>query len=41
MTAAELHWLDSYHQRVAAVVGPLLEGADLSWLERATRPLVA
>jgi Xaa-Pro aminopeptidase len=41
MTAAELHWLDSYHRRVAAVVGPLLEGADLAWLEQATRPLAA
>jgi Xaa-Pro aminopeptidase len=41
LTAAELHWLDSYHRRVAAVVGPLLEGADLAWLEQATRPLAA
>ena len=41
MTAAELHWLDSYHQRVAAVVGPLLDEADRAWLEQATRPLAA
>jgi Xaa-Pro aminopeptidase len=41
MTAAELQWLDSYHQRVAAVVGPLLEGAERAWLEQATRPLTA
>jgi Xaa-Pro aminopeptidase len=41
MSAAELDWLNSYHQRVAAVIGPLLEGADRDWLEQATRPLAA
>ena len=41
MTAAELSWLNSYHQQVATVIGPLLEGADRDWLEQATRPLAA
>jgi Xaa-Pro aminopeptidase len=41
MTQAELAWLNNYHQRVAATVGPLLTGADREWLERATRPLAA
>ncbi|MDH5171971.1 MAG: aminopeptidase P family protein [Gammaproteobacteria bacterium] len=42
MTAAELAWLNDYHQRVAATIGPLLaEGGDREWLQRATRPLVA
>jgi Xaa-Pro aminopeptidase len=41
MTTAELSWLNSYHQQVATVIGPLLEGADRDWLEQATRPLAA
>lgn len=39
LTAAELEWLNEYHQRVAEVIGPLLQGADRDWLQRATRPL--
>ncbi len=39
LSPEEIAWLDRYHQRVAAEVGTLLEGADLSWLQRATRPL--
>ena len=41
MDAAELEWLNSYHQRVAATIGPLLQGADGDWLEHATRPIEA
>ncbi len=41
MTPAELAWLDNYHRRVAAAIGPLLEGSDLEWLQQATRPLSA
>ncbi|MCB1675974.1 MAG: aminopeptidase P family protein [Halioglobus sp.] len=37
----ELDWLNAYHRRVAATIGPLLDGADLAWLQRATRPLPA
>ncbi len=39
MDAAEIAWLDRYHQRVAATVGPLLQGADRDWLAQATRPI--
>ena len=37
MSAAELAWLNSYHQRVATTVGPLLDGPDKDWLARATQ----
>ena len=36
---AEVAWIDAYHQRVMARIGPLLHGDDYLWLERATRPL--
>lgn len=39
MTPAEIAWLDAYHARVAARIGPLLEGDDRNWLIAATRPL--
>jgi Xaa-Pro aminopeptidase len=39
MTRNELDWLDSYHHRVAELIGPLLQGADLEWLIQATRPV--
>lgn len=39
LSGPELDWLNGYHQRVAAVIGPLLDGADRDWLEQATRPL--
>ena len=39
LTKAELDWLNEYHQRVAEVIGPLLQGADRDWLQQATRPL--
>lgn len=39
LTPAEIAWLDAYHARVAAEVGPLLAGADRDWLMAATRPL--
>ncbi len=39
LTKPELAWLNEYHQRVAAVIGPLLDGADRDWLEQATSPL--
>jgi Xaa-Pro aminopeptidase len=35
----ELQWLDAYHARVLAEIGPMLEGETLAWLERATAPL--
>jgi Xaa-Pro aminopeptidase len=39
MTPVELSWLNHYHQRVVAEIGPLLQGSDLAWLQQATRPL--
>ena len=41
MSAAELDWLNSYHQRVAATIGPLLDGPDRDWLARATQAVSA
>jgi Xaa-Pro aminopeptidase len=35
----ERHWVDDYHRAVRAKIGPLLEGADLAWLDRATAAL--
>ncbi|MGY6550610.1 MAG: aminopeptidase P family protein [Erythrobacter sp.] len=39
LTATEIAWVDRYHARVRELVGPLLEGEDLGWLERETAPL--
>ncbi len=39
LTPAELRWLNTYHTKVLTRVGPLLEGDDLAWLERATSPI--
>ncbi len=41
LTAAEAAWLDSYHARVLAEVGPLLEPAARAWLEGACAPVAA
>lgn len=41
MTADEIDWLDRYHARVLAEIGPMLDGPALAWLERATAPLSA
>jgi Xaa-Pro aminopeptidase len=35
----ELHWLDTYHARVLAEIGPMVDGETLAWLEKATAPL--
>ncbi|TGV13292.1 aminopeptidase P family protein [Mesorhizobium sp. M8A.F.Ca.ET.173.01.1.1] len=39
LTRDELHWLDAYHARVVAEIGPMLDGETLAWLEKATAPL--
>jgi Xaa-Pro aminopeptidase len=39
MNAHEIDWLNHYHQRVIATIGPLLEGAERNWLEQAARPI--
>ncbi|WP_404403120.1 aminopeptidase P family protein [Pelagibacterium halotolerans] len=33
---AERDWLNTYHARIREEIGPLLEGEDKAWLERAT-----
>ena len=39
LTRDERRWLDAYHARVLAEIGPLVEGEVRSWLEQATAPL--
>jgi len=39
LTPAETAWLDAYHARVAATIGPLVDGETAQWLAAATRPL--
>jgi len=39
LTPQELQWLDDYHARVRAVIGPLVEGDTAAWLADATRPI--
>jgi Xaa-Pro aminopeptidase len=41
MDETEIEWLNSYHQRVAATIGPLLHGSDKDWLAQATRSIGA
>jgi Xaa-Pro aminopeptidase len=38
LTRDELHWLDQYHARVLAEIGPMLDGETLAWLEAACAP---
>ena len=37
----ERDWLDAYHARVFAEIGPMLDGETLAWLEQAAAPLPA
>lgn len=39
LTADERAWLNAYHERVAREIGPLVSGADKTWLERVTLPI--
>ncbi len=39
LTHDEQHWLDAYHARVLAEIGPMLDGEALAWLEKACTPL--
>ncbi|MEO8652267.1 MAG: aminopeptidase P family protein [Hyphomicrobiaceae bacterium] len=34
-----VRWLDAYHARVAAEIGPHLTGTERDWLDRATAPI--
>tara|TARA_R110002110_G_scaffold85816_1_gene223405 strand:- start:162927 stop:164723 length:1797 start_codon:yes stop_codon:yes gene_type:complete len=39
LSADERAWMDAYHARVAAEIGPLLDGDALAWLMDVTAPL--
>ncbi len=39
MTPRERDWLNAYHAKVLAIVGPQLDGDALAWLESACAPL--
>jgi Xaa-Pro aminopeptidase len=39
LTPAERDWVDAYHARVAAAVGPLLDDDARTWLDNVTKPL--
>ena len=39
MTADEIAWLNGYHARVRAEIGPLVEDEVARWLDRATRTI--
>ena len=41
LDTTELAWLNSYHQRVVATIGPLLQAVDRDWLAQATCPVGA
>ena len=41
LTRAELQWLDAYHARVLAEIGPMVDGETRQWLEQATAPFEA
>ena len=39
LSPAALAWLDAYHARVREQIAPGLSGADLNWLDAATKPI--
>ena len=39
LTGKERAWVDSYHGRVAELIGPLLDAPTKAWLDAAARPL--
>ena len=39
LSPAELQWLNAYHARVLAEIGPMVDGETLKWLEAATATL--
>ena len=38
-TDQELDWLNAYHARVRATIGPLVDAKTAVWLDQATRPV--
>jgi Xaa-Pro aminopeptidase len=41
LTPAETAWLDAYHARVRATIGPLVDAETAAWLAAATEPLAS
>lgn len=41
LSRPEIDWLDAYHARVLAEIGPLVEGPPRNWLVRVTAPVAA
>ena len=39
LTPQERDWLDAYHARVVAEIGPQLDEVERAWLEEACSPL--
>jgi len=39
LTPGERAWLDAYHDKVLAKIGPELDGADRAWLEAKCAPI--
>ncbi|MCE9686459.1 aminopeptidase P family protein [Shewanella sp. AS16] len=39
LTQTEIDWFNHYHARVLATLAPLMTGAELAWLERATQAI--
>ena len=39
LSEGEVEWLNAYHAQVRAIIAPQLDGDDLVWLERHTKPL--
>ena len=39
LSRAEIAWLDAYHARIRAEIGPLVPPEARSWFDRATAPL--
>jgi Xaa-Pro aminopeptidase len=39
LSPAERAWMNAYHARVAAVIGPHLNEVDRAWLRQATAPV--
>ncbi|MBX3596858.1 MAG: aminopeptidase P family protein [Rhizobiaceae bacterium] len=39
LSSDELDWLNAYHARVLAEIGPMVDGEALKWLEAATAPI--